>query len=429
MANLKTSQEINGAPSTASDLIRIARGNNNYSLNLYDINIERINYSSFVYKINNGLLIADKIYQIFNFPTTIVDGYTEIELYVKAINNYYISDVAYWGDMNGFWEFHHYNFQFSHGISPYGSVCFLNSANVIVRSWNKYGGKLYFAKNCVFKELNGNDLQVYGPANYNLQNVIFEGGELGSSNTDTITIRDSHIVNSNLYNAGSSGGVAITNCYFENSSPQFKTFGGTSVIYVMHSKFISCSLNIGAGVTINTLFIYGKYPNPVFKFDSQFQSKVVNGYAGMVVCDGFSGYSTVQMKIPYNATNGIEGSWNSSFIELPEYSCVGTFLLEEHPTTTNGTFTIIGVNRGYYNSSHKIKIKPFAHTKLNTYNFTLKTTQATITSTYDILAYHGATAKVGQLKFKNSYVELRMLNYNNSSDTCWHLLMDSPHYD
>lgn len=427
MANKKTSEEAAGGSLQKNDLIRIARmeDGNNYAVPAEEMLAKTVTTDIFLSLVANSELIPSMWYLLTDVPNVIANSTTNV--YIQAIG------VSEW------------NFV---GITIQGGIIFnvyfnRNDISSNYKATDQFGNQYLETSqyDAVIDDYIRCAIPDYGYAGMTMTNTIFE-----SSNRITINV-NAHFSNCIIRNSI----IEITPEYYFTKSTFIDSYVSdynAGMLVITNSNFIASSLvkayqqnNLncffsrvnsnamglyyGNGSNIDNLLISGAGNS--FDFNGTYNN-ITNNWSGIVVNDENNAYSTITATLNFNATPQ-SGSYNSTIISIIDNAPIGIYKLNENATVSGTTYTISHINGT--KSSIPIIIRLTSNPFGNKINFSFKTTRGSIVDNTDILVYHGATAKVGDLDSPNSYIKLYYKDYtsNQGGNYCYHVIPDSPHYD
>ena len=350
MADKKTSQEVNGAPITKTDMFRIARIGNNFKLNSAEIFVDSMVLSDFNTLRSAGNLIAGRNYIITDGITP--DGY----LMVTAISNNAITNSGYWID----------------SVTGFSYQCNFDITSFLVSELVNDAGSVFKFPNSLFVNWQSGD-------QFNVSE--FNDTVITSSN-GTSTFASCYFLSSFINDID---GCQFNNCTFKNVTVNCNGYATT----FENCHFENCEINIDDfGVLLTDLNINGN--GIAYSFlKSQTNGTIVGGE-----------FSTIVESIDMST-----GSYNSTTRTLTligDADVIGIYKLKNFSNGARIEFIIGG------NTHTPVK---FVHDDTNgdRLNLDHSTTISGASNNQNILAsHHGSN---NHLDTKNSYaVAIRQVN-------------------
>jgi len=391
MPSTKISALTSGATPQAGDLHVLARGTTNRKLTTAELFSEELpDLAALQTKIDDAELIAGRWYSVNDSN---VDG----DLLFLATGSNTISSHGY--IKSGSWTY-----------AATFNVTNLGSAAVLLHDVE---GQIIQRSTCTDWPLNNGSFThnyVVGSV-YESAKIITRSTIHTSNFYDPLLTLTSCTAHGAYFNTGNvnTNDFTFYNCTF--NSCEMVNQGGASV---SNSHFQNVRVIFQNNPTVNNLTIIGKTEAEdtlTYLIDGSIQSQVENLWAGTVIGDPINGSSTVSMIVNYSNDDtsnlgtyeiGLEG------LNVGAQLVVGVFkfppmTIPQYVGSTVMLTYIQGANGTYATLNHPIRLVKLADPDFSTIlcGFT------TLANSWDQPCwYHGKTAKVGELSYAGSFVEI-----------------------
>lgn len=434
MASTKISALASGAPVLPSDLHVLARSGTNKKLPTADLFSETLTLAAFETKRAASGLVAGRWYRVTGCGP---DSDKTLQVQATAPNEY---------SRHVLWE---------SGFGPVRADWLgLTEWPKLVEDWqgNRYGNWFAGGSFPPFNQgtwennwLDGSEgnLTVTNFESGQSWGCRLEGGTYAYNNllTNETTLRKSTLTNNigsywELQRCEVLDGSALTNnvdgpnlnvrgCTFKNAEV---VFGGDVETTVTNCRFENVHLTITNGATVDGLTILGKVidgeDTPSYTIDGNYQTSVINNWAGVVVADRYRGSSTVRARVRESSgTNPFDYNLSAKTVYLPDSSVVGIYELSSDFFGVREVQIILDPNSDLW---HRVQ---FCRNPETAARFTvITTTENDLGQVGEVVKPHGASTKLGQLWSSADFIVGRSVFSGSIGDRVW-FIVEGEHFD
>jgi hypothetical protein len=434
MASKKISELTNATTPTRTDLHVLARGTTNRNITTADLFQESMTLTEFETKrVANGL-IAGRWYRV----TECGSGSDRAVRVLAIENNQYSRQVVLenlttgptwcdWFDLtvnpamvtdaNG----NRYERYYDGGVFPPLNVLPGWSGNFVDGS----EGNITFtgADNCYVNacEFLWGSYNVYASS---IQHSRFENSTLYNVNESPLNMNRVD-VNYSTINNSAENVVTLNQVYLLNTILNLE---GGSEITLANSRFENVTVHLRNGANVNGLTIFGKKTDLdesiVYIIDGNYQDQVYDQWAGMVIADRYAGTSTVRAYTRKNDTEApLTYDPTSKRLFLPTQSPIGEVLLFTDTTALCSVENILLPNEQLW---HEIRLNKLEGSA-GSFELTF-TTEVDASYSTQVIVYHGAGAKLGQLYSPTDFAVIKSFYSGVLGAPAW-FIVDGQHYD